>query len=143
MIPEPITAAALVAWRFLRDIPWQVWALAMLVALVWHWGDTRFDAGIAAERARWEAAQAEANAKAQAAQDRRDQNATTISTAAAEAGQAATLETRTDTAAAVEIVKYVTRTVEIPANCPVGLPGRVLEEGRAAVDRARAAARGL
>jgi len=126
-------------WALLRRLPWQVWAAAALVAAFWWWGGHRYNAGVAAERARWEAAQAEADRKAREAEAKRDAAAAAVNDkAAARASEAAT-EVRTETAAAVERVRYVTRTIDVPADCPAGLPDLVRDEGRAAVARARAA----
>lgn len=127
------------AWNFLRAIPWQVWTVAALVIAIWCYGDNRFEAGVADERARWNASQAEADRKAAEDTAKRDAAAEEVNATTTERAHEATVETRTETAAAVERVRYVTRTIEVPANCPTGLPDVVRDEGRAAVERARAA----
>ncbi len=138
-----VKAALQVVFGFLRAVPWQVWVALVLAGLVWHWGGTRYDAGVTAERERWEAAQAVAISIAEVEQAKRDRRAAQAAAEAAAAAQAATIETRSETAAAVEKIRYVTRTIEVPAHCPVGLPDSVYQEGREAVARARTAARGL
>lgn len=47
--------ALLAAWRFLRGVPWQVWALVALLGAGWYYGHTRFEAGDAAGAARVQA----------------------------------------------------------------------------------------
>lgn len=128
---------------FLRAIPWQVYAVAALLAVGWLYGQHQYNAGVDAENARWTDAQADADAKAKAAEATRDTTATGINTAATERAHEATVETRTETAAAVERVKYVTRTIHVPVDCPVDLPDSVRDEGRAAVERAQAAGSAL
>lgn len=124
---------------FLKAIPWQVYAAAAVLLAGWWWGEQRYDAGVLAERDRWEEAQRKANEEAEAARAERDAAAAEANTAAAQQGAQAATETRTETATAVERVKHATRTIVVPGDCPVGLPDVVLEEGRTAVDRARAA----
>lgn len=139
MIPLPLIAAAKGAWAFLRAIPWQAWAVAAVLLIGWRYGEHRYDSGVADERASWVAAQAKADAEAKAAAAKQAQDAAAINNSTTDRAHEATVETRTETAAAVERVRYETRTIEVPANCPTGLPDRVRDEGRAAVDRARAA----
>lgn len=139
MIPLPLIAAGKAAWGFLRAIPWQAWVVAAVLLIGWRYGEHRYDAGVAAENKRWVDAQAKADADAKAAAEKRDKDAGAINTSTTERAHEASVETRTETASAVERVRYETRTIEVPANCPVGLPDRVLDEGRAAVDRARTA----
>lgn len=139
MIPLPLIAAAKDTWSFLRAIPWQAWAVAAVLLIGWRYGEHRYDAGVADENGRWLAAQAKADADAKAAGEKRAKDAAAINTSTTDRAHEATVETRTETAAAVERVRYETRTIEVPANCPTGLPERVRDEGRAAVDRARAA----
>lgn len=129
------------AWKFLRAVPWQAWLVAAVLLVGWRWGEHRYDAGVAAESARWVAAQAEADRQAKAAKEKRDRVATDVSAATTERAHEATTKTRTETAAAVERVKYETRTIVVPAACPTGLPAVVRDEGRAAVERARSAGR--
>ena len=127
------------AWGILRAIPWQAWLVAALLLAGWRYGEHRAEQATTACDARWEAAQAEADRQAEEAAAQRDAAASAVNTATTERAHEATIETRTETATAVERVRYETRTIEVPANCPVGLPVRVRDEGRAAVDRARAA----
>lgn len=135
------TAVALLkgAWGFLRAIPWQVWAVAALLGAGWYYGDVRYEAGVAAENTRWTKAQAKADREAKAATEGRDKAAEEVNSASDERGHAATVETRTETAAAVERVNHEMQRAAVPADCPGTLPERVQQEGRAAVDRARAA----
>lgn len=122
----------------LGKVPWQVWAVAALAAAFWLYGHHQYTAGVADENARWTAAQAKADQDARAAQAKRDASSADIAAATTQRAQAATTQTRQETAAAVEKVKYVTRTIRIPADCPA-LPDSVRAEGRAAVERANAA----
>lgn len=134
-----VVTAAKAVWGFLRAIPWQAWLVAAVLFVGWRYGEHRYDAGVTAENGRWVAAQAKADADAKAAEEKRDKEAAAIDTSTTEAAHEATVETRTETATAVERVRYVTRTIEIPAGCPTALPDVVRDEGRAAVERARAA----
>ena len=140
MIPVPVVGFFKAAWGFLRAIPWPVWAALLLALAVWRYGELRYRAGVVD----CEAAQVEALARAysqqQARTARRDATAAGIAEATRTQATEATIQTRTQTAAAVERVRYVTRTIEVPAGCPVGLPERVRDEGAAALARARAAA---
>lgn len=147
-----ITAAAAVAGavkaaRWLASVfarvPWQAWLFIALVAAFWWHGERRYDAGVSDERARWQAAQAKATAKAADKSARRDEAARAANADAGKQAAQAVTETRTQTAAAVERVRYETRTIYVPAGCPTALPDRVRDEGRAAVERARAAGSGL
>lgn len=123
----------------LRAIPWQVYAVAALALAVWLYGEHQYNAGVDAENARWTAAQVEADRKAKEAEAKRDQAAAGVNAATAAKASEHSADIRTETAGAVERVKYVTRTITVPANCPAGLPDSVRDEGRAAVERARAA----
>lgn len=132
------------AGAVLRRVPWQVWAAAALLLAGWAFGHSRYTAGVAAERARWEALQAKADREAKAAERARDAASVAVSEAAVQAGHEAVVDTRTETVAAVERVRYVTRTISVPAECPEPvLPASVHAEGRQAVERARAAGRSL
>lgn len=134
-----VAGAGKAAWGFLRRIPWQAWAVAAVLFVGWRYGEHRYAAGVATENTRWTEAQAEADRKAKAETDKRDKVASKTNDTAAAEGAAATTKTQVETAAAVERVKYVTRTIEVPSGCPVAVPDIVRDEGRAAVDRARAA----
>lgn len=58
------TAFLRAAWALLRRVPWQVWAVLAIAALIaWH-GHTRYGEGVADERASWEKVVAQQNAKA-------------------------------------------------------------------------------
>ena len=103
--------------------------LALLLlggALLWWAGDSLYDAGVSAERGRWESAAAKA-----AAEDRKaEQQATTTSesiadTTRAEAGTAVT-ETRTETATSIGKITHAYSGRPLP--CPVG-PVAVLPDG--------------
>lgn len=139
MIPLPLIAAAKGVWGFLRAIPWQAWAVAAVLLVGWRYGEHRYDAGVADENARWVDAQAEADRQAQAAAEKRDKDAAAIDTSATVAAHEATVETRTETATAVERVIHETRTIEVPADLDRPFPGSVQHELGAAVERARAA----
>lgn len=143
MIPLPLIAAAKGAWSFLRAIPWQAWAVAAVLLIGWRYGEHRYDAGVAAENGRWMAAQAKADADAKAAAEKQAADAAAINTSTTDRAYEATVETRTETAAAVERVKHIVRTIEVPAGCPTQLPVEVSEEGRRAVERARRAGDGI
>lgn len=142
-----ISAAAIAGigksvWDFLRGIPWQAWAVAAVLFIGWRYGEHRYDTGVAGESQRWIEAQAKADREAKAAAAKRDKAATGINDTAAAEGAAATAKTQVETAAAAERVKYITRTIKVPAGCPTQLPTEVVDEGRKAVDRARRAGDG-
>lgn len=59
-----IWTALLAARSFLAKVPWQAWAIAAVLATGWFYGNHRHSQGIADERARWVAMQAEAKAVA-------------------------------------------------------------------------------
>lgn len=122
----------------LRAIPWWAWVVFALIGAAYWYGERRYDAGQAAERAMWEDAQALAEKEAKADEEARDRASKAVSDESANAAQDAVVETRDETASAVERVRYVTRKIVVPADCP-GLPDSVSDEGRAAVERARAA----
>lgn len=126
------------AWGFLKSVPWQVWAFAAVVALAMWYGHRREQSGyeravdecIAAHRATDAAIAAIEIAKL----EQSEKAAQEASTKA----QEATTDTRVKTATAVERVKNETARIDTTA-CPA-LPERVRDEGRQAVERARAAA---
>lgn len=126
-------------WKFITAVPWWAW-LALLLALAW-WYDrgAQYDAGVHDENARWVAAQAEADRKAREAEQKRDQESARIDQQSDERARDATVETRTETAAAVETIRYEIRTVEVPAACNRPLPGVVRDDLAAAVRAANAA----
>lgn len=51
-----ITAWLAVAWKFLRGIPWQAWAIIGLLAAGWWYGHMRYNAGEADVQAKWDKA---------------------------------------------------------------------------------------
>lgn len=55
-----------VAWKFLKGLPWQLYAFLALVAACWWYGHVRYEAGQASVQAAWDAATAEARDKAKA-----------------------------------------------------------------------------
>lgn len=125
--------------KFLQAVPLWVW-LAVAIAGTWWWDrGAQYDAGVAAAEAQCALDNATADAEAKAAQDTRDKEGHGIDKASDERAADAVLDTRTATAKAVETIRYEIRTIEVPAGCPTGLPDRVRDEGRAAVERARAA----
>lgn len=134
-----IGAAAKAVLGFLKAIPWQLWLGLALFVAVWQYGDHRYDAGVATERAAWQKKQRKADEAARLAQAERDESADKVNLSSDARAAAAVTDTRTETAAAVERVRYEIREIEVPAGCPVALPDRVRAEGRAAVERARAA----
>lgn len=111
-------------------------ALAALLALAaWRIDANAYQRGQDACNARVAAAVAEARSD----EVDRDRAADTIATDTREEAQAAQRTTQQETTQAVEVIRYVTHTIEVPVGCPVGLPDRVRDEGREAVRRARAA----
>jgi len=84
-------------------------------------------------------------ANAQIAADKarivRDTTAETITDTTRTEAQAAVVEQQQTTTAAVERVRTVIKTVQVPADCPVTLPPEVQDEGRRAVERANGASR--
>lgn len=128
-----------IAWKFLRGIPWQVWAIAAVIGAAWYYGEVRADQREESVRAEYQSAQNKADAKAKAAEEKRDKAAANTNATAAGKGSEASASTRAETAAAVERVNHETAKMVVPANCPTGLPASVSNEGRAAVERARAA----
>lgn len=128
---------ALAAWKFLRGIPWQVWAVIAVAVVLWRWGESRYDAGFAASSA--ECAEAAAQAAEAARTAAEDARRIGIETGREAAKLQADIAARA--AGSVERIRYVTRTIEVPAGCPVSLPPPVVRELEEAVDRARAAGR--
>lgn len=127
----------------LRAVPMWVWLVAALL-IAWHFDrGEQYQAGVDAEKARQVAAQLEADREAKAKQDERDQDAAQISRQSDERAQDAVVETRTETAAAVERVRYETRVIEVPVGCDRPLPVGLRDEFAKAVDAANAASRGL
>ncbi len=126
-------------FELLRLVPWWAWLALAVLAAGWRWGEHRHDAGVEAERARWIAAQAKADAKSKAETERRDRVAQAVSADASKAATAAVTDTRTAAAAAVERIRYVTRSMPIPAGCPHALPASVQSELARATERTAAA----
>lgn len=126
---------------FVKDVPWQIWALIAAFIGVVIFGNLQFKAGEAAERAKWQAwldEQQRLEAELVAAQKLA---AAEIAADTAAKGQKASADTRTETAEAVERIRYVTRTIEVPAECraAVQLPDGVRAELAQAAARTRAA----
>lgn len=138
MIPA-ILAALRVLGGWLKAVPWQAWVALALLILAWRYGDFVADAREREVRAEYAAAQAEADRKFAEHAQRMATAARRIADASVRLAAAASTETRTETAAAVGKVRDATRNMAVPAGCPVGLPDVVRAEGRAAVERARAA----
>lgn len=134
-------SAALAALSFLRRVPWQAWALLALLAGLGWFSHSRYQAGYAAAQAKCEADAAAALAEAveSAAQDAETARQIGIDTGREAARLQADIAA--STATSVERIRYVTRTIEVPAGCPASLPDGVRVELQAAADRARAAAR--
>lgn len=133
------------AWGWLlgvlKAVPWQVWVGIGVTLIVFLYGRQQYVDGQMTERAKWQAWVAEqerleaelvAAQKLAAAQIAADTQAK---------GQQASTDTRTETAAAVERIRYVTRTVQVPAECraAVQLPDGVRDELAQAAARTRAA----
>jgi uncharacterized membrane protein len=134
-----ILAALRVLGGWLKAVPWQAWVALAVLLLGWRYGDLRANQRELEVRAEYVAAQAEADRKF-AAQARRLADASRrIADDTVRMASTASTDTRTETASAVEKVRYVTRQIVVPAGCPVGLPDGVRNEGREAVERARAA----
>lgn len=139
MIPLWILDLGKGIWKFIAAVPWWAWA-ALLVGLLWlHDRGAQYDAGVQDENARWVAAQEAANREAREAQQKRDKEAARIDDKAEWRAQEATVETRTETAAAVEKIRYEIRTIEVPDSCNRPLPGVVRDDLAAAVRAANAA----
>ncbi len=139
MIPLAMAGVAKGAWRVLRAVPWWGW-LALALAGAWLWDrSSQYDAGVAAENARWVEAQREADRKAKEQQDKRDQDAAKIANQSDGRAKDAVVETRTETAAAVERVRYETRVIEVPASCDRPVPVSVRDEFAKAIATANAA----
>jgi hypothetical protein len=126
-------------WGWLRAIPWQAWAIIAVLALWWWDRSGEYDRGREVERGQWEAAQRAADHAAEVAAKSRAEKSASIAQDAKQAAADAVTDARTETAKAVERVRYETRTIHVPADCPVTLPDSVRDEGRKAVERARAA----
>lgn len=54
-------------WALLKRVPWQVWLVAAVALTALLWGNHRYSEGRGDERAKWEAAMADARAKAEEA----------------------------------------------------------------------------
>lgn len=130
-------------WRFLKSIPWPVWAFVIGVCLCMWYGEQRADAREESVREEYAALEAAAN-DAQAKQAAKDaETAKDITADTDKRTTAAVVDTRTKTATAVERVRHETRTIAVPADCAAAmrLPDIVQSEGRQAIERANAADR--
>lgn len=123
------------AWKWLRGLPWQLYAILALVLITafmrWHWigvGTDRCEARQAALVAAWEAETARRVAQAHEAGKR-----------AQEAAGAVVADTREQTNETVEIVRTVwrDRIVHLPAECRIDQPDGMRRAGREAVAAAR------
>lgn len=123
----------------LRAIPWPVWLALAVLAAGWRWGEHQHDVGAEAERARWIAAQAEVDARTKAETERRARAAQAANVDASKAAAAAITDTRVAASAAVERIRYVTRSIQVPAGCPHALPPGVRDELARAAERTAAA----
>lgn len=143
----PLTWVALLqklwGWMvdFVKAVPWQVWLALALAFAVWRYGEAQYSAGVADERAvwtEWREKQEEVDRELVAAQKLA---ASQIALDTQAKAQKASTDTRTETAAAVERIRYVTRTIEVPAECraAVQLPDSVRDELTQAAARTRAA----
>ncbi len=130
-------------FELLRAIPAEWWTIALIAILTWLWTDRRCDLRVEAERARWIAVQAKADAKAKAEAERRDRAAQAVNADASKAAAAAVTDTRTAAATAVERIRYVTRSMPIPAGCPHALPASVRDELARAAERTATAGSSL
>lgn len=123
----------------LRMVPWWFW---VIVAVLFLWQvdrDARYRAGVETERTRWIAAQAKADARARADAERRDRAAQAANADASKAAAVAATDTRVTAASAVERIRYVTRSIQVPAGCPDALPPSVRDELARAAERTAAA----
>lgn len=131
--------------RAARAVPVRIWvsiAIAAVIVVAWRWDRAeQYRAGVDAEAARWAAAQAEADREAARAEARRDRTSSDISTQSDERATDAVVETRTETAAAVERVRYETQVIEVPVGCDRPLPVGVRDEFAKAIAAANAAGR--
>ena len=139
MIPLWLPALGKGVWKFITAVPWWAWLVLLLAASWLYDRGAQYDAGVRAENARWVAAQEAANREAREAQQKRDKEAARIDDKAEGRAQEATVETRTETAAAVEKIRYEIRTVEVPASCTRPMPGVVRDELASAIAAANAA----
>lgn len=114
-------------------------AFAAALLALWWVGSSIYGAGEAAERARWQRAQAAADAKQLHKNAKARDTSDSVQADTRDTAAEAVADTRTETVRIVERVRYETRRIEVPADCPVHLPDSVRDAGRAAVDRARAA----
>lgn len=140
-----LLALARTAWAWLVDllkaVPWQVWVGIGVALIVFLYGRQQYVDGQLTERAKWQAWVAEqerVDAELVAAQKLA---AAQIAADTQAKGQQASTDTRTETAAAVERIRYVTRTVQVPAECraAVQLPDGVRDELAQAAARTRTA----
>lgn len=139
MIPLWLPALGKGLWKFITAVPWWAWLVLLLAFSWWYDRGAQYDAGVRDENARWVAVQEAANLKAQEDEHKRDKEAAHIDDKAEGRAHEATVETRTETAAAVETIRYEIRTVEVPASCNRPLPGIVRDDLAAAVRAANAA----
>lgn len=84
---------------------------------------------------------AEAGEKARGEAVERDATGENIADTTRTEAQAVVTEQQQTTAAAVERVRTIIKTVQVPVECPVSLPPEIQDEGRKAVERANGASR--
>jgi hypothetical protein len=128
---------------FLRLIPWQVWLAAAVLVAAWWWGERRHDEGVAEERLAWTDAQRKENLEVAVDRAVRAAFADVINAKASRDAQAVQHTTRDETLAALGRIENAIADFFVPIGCPVNPPERVRAEGRAAVERARAAGRAM
>lgn len=129
--------------EFVKAVPWQVWLVLGLILGVYLYGESRYAAGVTAERqvwVEWKAKQEETDRDLVAAQKMASAQITLDTQAK---GQQASTDTRTETAAAVDRIKVITRAIEVPVGCPTTLPPEVNEELHRAVELVRSANDGI
>ena len=128
-----------IAIDFIRGLPWQVWAFVGVIVLALWYGEQRHERGIEQERARWEAAQRQADEKARVAAAKRDKTASGINTTTAQRAASKAAETRAETAKTAERIDHESRKAAVPAGCPTALPARVRADLARAAERTAAA----
>lgn len=144
MIPwAKALAGAKAAGRAVRAIPLPVWGAIVMAVAFWGHGRSQFEAGKREAQAACAEAQRKREDAAQRAIQRRDTRAATINTETAARGAQASARHREETVKSVERVRYVTRTIHVPAACDGPMPDGLRDAMGEAVRRANTAGRGV
>lgn len=122
----------------------KLWAYVALIALIglglWAGVNAIYDAGVKAERGRWQEAAQRAEEAARLKEQGDTRESEGARDAAAVAAQEASRDARDQTTQTIETIRYVYRTQPAPA-CPADpVPDRVRDALNAAYDAAAAAA---